>query len=365
MIELLNLKGEFEQLRRPLQQAVLDVLSSGRYVLGPRVSELEQVLSLRFGHAHVLGVASGTDALLLALEALDIGPGDEVITTPFSFFAGVEAILRVGAKPVFVDIEADTFNINPQQLEVALTAQTKAILPVHLFGQCADMGPIMELAHCHGLYVIEDACQAFGAVYRGTPAGIMGDVGCFSFYPTKPLGAFGDGGLVVTRDRDLMEKISLLRNHGSKQTYLHEQVGINSRLDELQAAVLLVKLQVVDKWIERRQNIARQYSQALAGAYQTPAVQADRNHVFCLYSIQHPNRDAIRALLNQSDIQTQVYYPLSLHLQPAMHSMWQAGDFPVSEAVSQRIFSIPMHPMMRDDEVNYVIEILLEAAAGD
>lgn len=362
MITLADFHSEFQTVKEHMRDAVLDVLSSGNYILGPKVREFEDVSATRLGIPCALGVANGTDALLLALEALQIGKGDEVITTPFSFFATVECIVRVGAKPVFVDIEPDTYNLNPEQLEAAITDKTKAIIPVHLFGQCADMDPILEIAHRQNAFVIEDACQAFGADYKGTPAGAIGDVGCFSFYPTKNLGAFGDAGLLVTKHAEVYRRASQLRNHGSTERYIHWNVGVNSRLDEVQAAVLLVKLQVVDEWTKRRIAIADEYTQALSGIYQTPVVRPHGTHVYHQYSVRHPEREKVRAFLADMGIQTQVYYPVPLHLQPVFGSTWRVGDFPIAERVANEIFSIPVHPMLTAADVSEVIQALQEIA---
>jgi UDP-2-acetamido-2-deoxy-ribo-hexuluronate aminotransferase len=361
-IPLVDTIAEFKSLKREMLASLTEVLESGSYVLGSHGERLEKEIASFVQTKHAVSVANGTDALILSLEALGVGLGDEVITTPFTFFATAEAIARVGATPVFVDIEEESFNIKFHNIESALTPATKAILVVHLFGQCADMGPILELANRHGLHVIEDACQAIGASYQGKMAGSIGDIGCFSFYPSKNLGAFGDGGMVVTNDPKLAEKVQLLRNHGSEQKYKHAALGYNSRLDEIQAAFLLIKIQRLSAWNENRREIAERYTSALSNVLNTPVAMQNHHHVYHQYCIRHPKRDELAHYLRENyAIDTAVYYPIPLHLQQAFqHLGYQKGDFPIAEKVSDEILALPIHPTLSKDDQDRVIEALLQ-----
>ncbi|MBL0388012.1 DegT/DnrJ/EryC1/StrS family aminotransferase [Tumebacillus sp. ITR2] len=364
-VPFLDLQGEYQLLGDDIRTAVLEVLASGSYILGPKGRQLEQDLAAYVGTKHALGVANGTDALLLTLEALGIGLGDEVITTPFTFFATAEVIASTGATPVFVDIDPATYNLDPNLLEAAITARTKAVLLVHLFGQVADMEKIQSIAAACNVPVIEDACQAMGASYQGKKAGSFGIAGCFSFFPTKNLGGFGDGGLITTDDDDLAHKIIGLRNHGSYEKYVHVQLGLNSRLDELQAAVLSVKFKVLDAWNEKRRALAQRYTRHLQGIVQTPAVAPDREHIYHQYSIESPQRDTLAAHLQAKGIATGIYYPIPLHLQQVFSPLGHcAGDFPVSEAAARRILALPIHPLLTEVQQDYVIEAIRESA-GD
>jgi UDP-2-acetamido-2-deoxy-ribo-hexuluronate aminotransferase len=359
LIPILDLEAEFESLRDELMTAVSKVMESTSYVLGPRGKELEEKISSYIGTSHACGVANGTDALLLALDALEVGAGDEVITTPFTFFATAEVIARLGAKPVFVDIDPESFNINPDLIEAAITAKTKAIMVVHLFGQSADMDKIMNIARRNNLHVIEDACQAIGSSFNGKRAGSIGDIGCFSFYPTKNLGCYGDGGMIVTNNAKLHHKIKGLSNHGSYQRYFHEYIGVNSRLDELQAAILLVKLNYLEEWNKKRNALAAYYTENLKDAVKTPVLKDCRTHVFHQYSICTDQRDELAEFLKEKGIATGIYYPIPLHLQPAFSYLgYQNGDFPVAETISKQILALPIYPTLSSTQQTCIIDTI-------
>jgi dTDP-4-amino-4,6-dideoxygalactose transaminase len=361
-IELINLKRQYKNLKDEINQAIEKVLENGQYILGPEVKALEKEIAEYLGVRYAIGVANGTDALVLSLRALNIGPGDEVITTPFTFFATSEAISQVGATPVFVDIDPDTYNINPDLIEEKITEKTKAIIPVHIFGQPCDMDKIMEIAKKHNLYVIEDACQAIGSEYKGQKVGTFGDVACFSFFPTKNLGGYGDGGMVVTNNKDLAEKVDILRKHGSKKKYYNEEIGYNSRLDELQAAILRVKLKYLDVWNNQRISAANKYNELLndlSDAIKTPYKLPEVKHIYHLYCIESKKREFLMEKLKEYGIATGIYYPVPLHLQKAYANLgYKEGDLPVAEEVCRKIFAIPMYPEITDEEINYVSEVL-------
>ena len=364
-IPILDLTRYDEELRRDIGQAVEEVFSSGRFVLGPANEAFEKSLAGRLGVRHVLGVASGTDALLVALMALDVGPGDEVVTSPFSFFASAGAVARLGAKPVFVDIDSATFNLDPSRLERALTPRTKAIQPVHLYGQTADMEPILEIARRRGIPVLEDACQAIGATHGGRPAGTLGTLGAFSFYPTKNLGAAGDAGAVATDDDALAALVKSLRVHGSTATYFHDRVGGNFRMDALQAAVLSVKLPRLDGWIERRRAIAKRYDALFADAARTgrlvlPVEAPGRRHVYHQYVVRVADRNALKARLAERGIGSSVFYPVPLHLQKCFAALGgREGDFPQAERAAQEVLALPMFAELTDAEVDRVVSEVL------
>ena len=345
MIPSLDLRAQYAAIEQEIDAAIKEVLSSAQFVLGPAVRDLEQRVAAYCGCECGVGVASGTDALRLTLTALDIGPGNEVITTPFTFIATASTISHCGARPVFVDIDPRTYNIDPAAIELAITDRTKAIVVVHLYGQPADMDPIMELARAHGFYVVEDAAQAIGARYKGRRVGSIGHAACLSFYPTKNLGAYGDGGMVVTNDTDLAEKIDVLRRHGAKRKYHTEAPGFNSRLDSLQAAILSVKLAYLDEWNEARRRVAWCYNDLLAGlpvtaAYESPNVY----HVYHQYTIRAPQRDALAAYMKKRGIGVMIYYPVPLHLQGLYASLgYEEGSLPASEAASHDVLSLPMY----------------------
>jgi UDP-2-acetamido-2-deoxy-ribo-hexuluronate aminotransferase len=361
MIPQLDLKAEYESIKEEIQKSIHAVLESGSYVLGNKGKQIEKALAEYVGTSYGIGVANGTDALLLSLEAMSIGREDEVITTPFTFFSTAEVIARAGAKPVFVDIDPITYNMNPALIEQAITKKTKAIIVVHLFGQSSDMEKIMQIAKNNDLKIIEDACQSIGATFKGKKVGSFGETGCFSFFPTKNLGTYGDGGMVVTSDKDLYEKICALRNHGSLTKYVHFDIGLNSRLDEIQAAILQVKLKRLDGWNQKRREIANRYSEKLMGLVKTPDVTNDREHVFHQYSIEIEDRDELASYLYQRKIATGIYYPLPLHLQIAFHGLhYQKGDFPIAENVSKKILALPLYPMLKECEQDFVISSIKE-----
>ncbi|MGD8191770.1 DegT/DnrJ/EryC1/StrS family aminotransferase [Brevibacillus ginsengisoli] len=361
MIALVDLKRQFLSLRAEIMSEVEAVLSSGQYIMGSKVDQLEKKLSSYLGVPHVITVANGTDALVLTLKAYGIGKGDEVITTPFTFFASAEAVSLVGAVPVFVDIDRHTYNIDPTLIEAQITPATKAIIPVHIFGQPAAMDEIMGIAQKHNLIVVEDACQAFGAKYKGKPVGSLGHASCFSFFPTKNLGTIGDGGMIATYDSQLAETIKKLRQHGSSKKYYHEMIGYNSRLDEIHAAILGVLLERVDQWNDQRRELADRYREFLAEetSLLIQAESPDAPHIYHLFCLESGERDNYMDKLIQADIQTAVYYPIPLHLQEVYHSLgYQKGDFPVAEQVSERIFAIPMSPFLSKEEQDQVIAAL-------
>lgn len=366
-IPVLDLRAQYHAHREEIDAAILDVVESGRFVLGPNVRALEEEIAEYVGCQHGVGVASGTDALRLALAALGIGPGDEVITTPFTFVATASTISRAGAVPVFVDIDARTFNLVPGQVEKAITRKTKAIMPVHLFGQPAEMGPIMEIARRHGLKVIEDAAQAIGAEENGQRVGSFGDVGCFSFYPTKNLGAYGDGGMVTTNDPDLAEKIDVLRRQGSKRKYHNEMLGFNSRLDEIQAALLRVKFQYLEDWTAERRRVARRYSELLAPTeVETPYERPNVRHVYHQYTVRAPRRDELRAYLQEQGIGTMIYYPVPLHRLELYTGLdYPVDGLPASETAAQQVLSLPMYPELTDEQIQTVTDGIVEFLADE
>ena len=356
-IPLLNLKRQYRSLKSEIDEAIEGILGSQNFVLGEDVRKLEEEMAGYCMAKYGIGVASGTDALFLSLKALGIKEGDEVITTPFTFIATAEAISYVGARPVFVDVDRNTYNIDPSLIEEKITDRTKAILPVHLYGQCADMDPILEIAKRHDLKVVEDCAQAIGAFYKGKKAGSMGDAGCISFFPSKNLGGFGDGGMVVTNDGDLYDKIRILRVHGSREKYLHEVIGYNSRLDNLQAAVLRVKLRYLDSWVAARAKIADLYAGGFSGVdIRAPFVPEYNTHTYHLYAMTAPSRDAIVEHIVSLGIGSRVYYPVPLHLQGCYSELgYKKGDFPVTEWVSENIFSIPIYPELKSDEIEEIV----------
>jgi len=371
-IPILNLTRQYEQLKTEIDAALIRVASSGHYILGPEVTAFESEMAQYLKVQHVVGCANGTDALFLALKALKIGPGDEVITTPFSFMATSEAIVHAGATPVFVDIEPETMNIDVNRLEDALTPRTRAILPVHIFGQPADMNAILSFAGAHGLFVVEDCAQAIGAEYKGQKTGTMGDIGCFSFFPSKNLGAMGDGGMCTTNNPELAERLKMLRVHGSRKRYYHEEPGVNSRLDEIQAAILRIKLKHLDEWLNARRAVAKRYTEKLASVQEVvkaPVIHADRTHVFHQYTLQMQGdrpaerREQLQKKLADAQIQSIVYYPVPLYKQ-ATHTNLNIDPacYPACERVSDQVFSLPMFPELSLAEQDNVCQVLVEAA---
>jgi dTDP-4-amino-4,6-dideoxygalactose transaminase len=356
---MVDLGKQFSEIREEILLMMSTILESSQYILGPKVREFEGKMAEYTGVPQAIGVASGTDALHLAVEALDIGDGDEVITTPFTFFATAEAIVYTGAKPVFVDIELDTFNIDCSKIEEKITPRTKAILPVHLFGHPCDMEKIMEIARRHNLFVIEDCAQAIGASVRGKKVGSFGDTGCFSFYPSKNLGAYGDGGMITLRSSELADSIRGLRNHGSKGSYVHESVGFNSRLDEIQAGILLVKLKRLDGYNKKRRMNASLYRAALSGSVRCPSEKEGACHVYNQYTILSGERDRIQKTLKENTVSSVVYYPRPLHLQKALGFLGhKEGDFPLAEQASREVLSLPMYPELEGSGIETVAEII-------
>ena len=362
-VPLLDLTAQYKTIRWEVRTAIDRVCDSQVFILGPEVAACEQEIASFCGAEHAIGVSSGTDALLVALMAAGIGAGDEVITSPFTFFATAGVIARLGARPVFVDIETESFNLDPDQIESQLTGRTKAILPVHLFGRCAAMEPIMEIAKRHGLVVIEDAAQSIGAKdHHGQSAGTIGDMGCFSFFPSKNLGAFGDGGMVVTSDPKLAETLRVLRVHGGKPKYHHKQIGGNFRLDALQAAVLRVKLRYLPLWTAGRRQNASRYRELLAHAGLTShvVVPADvPGHIYNQFVIRCRDRNALQSFLREQEIETEIYYPVPLHRQECFAALgYGAGQFPRAEAAAADVLALPIYPELSEEQQCYVVDRL-------
>lgn len=381
MIPLCDVKQQYETLKDEINAALLAAVAEGRYILGPNVKALEKEVAEFCGAKHGIGVGNGTDALHLALRALKIGPGDEVITTPFTFIATAEAISLVGATPVFVDIDPNTFNMDPANIEAAITENTKAIMPVHLYGQPCDMDAIMAIANKHDLRVIEDCAQAIGAEYKGQKVGTFGDAGCFSFFPSKNLGAMGDGGMVVTNDDEVYERVEVLRRHGGRVKYHHEEVGVNSRLDELHASVLRVKLKHLEAWNNSRRERAYYYNQHLsstvkcptektANGYATPTATeqtagSDYKAIYHQYTALIEGRDELIAALKEEEIGCLVYYPVPLHQQEVYSELgYSVGSFPHAEYAASRCFSLPMFPELTSEQQDRVVECVKKCVAG-
>jgi len=391
-VPLLDLKTQYETIREEIVPALQAVLESQYFILGPEVAGLEEKIAAYSSCSQGIGVSSGSDALLICLMAEGIGPGDEVITTPYTFFATAGAIVRTGAKPVFVDVQSDTYNIDPALIEEKVTPKTRAIIPVHLYGQCADMDPILEIARKRDLVVIEDAAQAIGAEYvsqspspsRICRAGSLGDYGCFSFFPSKNLGGFGDGGMVVTNDPDRAERVKIMRVHGSKPKYYHSLVGGNFRLDALQAAVLSVKLGHLDTWTAKRRENAARYDEAFKASglvekgqvtppksvwkeafSEDPDIQDSKDrchdHIYNQYVISTPRRDELKAHLLEKGIGTEIYYPVPLHLQECFSNLgYSTGSFPVSEEAAKKTLALPVYPELTSDQQAYVVDAIDE-----
>jgi dTDP-4-amino-4,6-dideoxygalactose transaminase len=368
-IPFFNLSVQFKSIENEIKSAMDEVFQSQQFILGPNVEALEKIIAHYCRTQYAVGVASGSDALLLSLMAAGIGNGDEVLLPSFTFFATAGSVSRLGAIPVFVDIDQETYNMAPSKIEEKVTPRTKAILPVHLFGQCADMNPILQIARAQQLFVIEDAAQALGAEYKptagseGRRAGQIGDLGCFSFYPTKNLGAFGDAGMVVTDNPNLAEKVRMLRVHGSQPKYFHKQIGINSRLDTLQAAILLVKFKYLEKWTAERQKKAERYQllfQDLLPSVKNiklPTIQYQNRHIFHQYVIRVPERDRLKQFLAEEGIGTDIYYPVPLHLQECYSFLrHRRGDLPNSEKASEEVLALPIYPELTEDQQLTVVD---------
>ena len=369
-VPILDLAVQYKRIRPEIDRAIAAVAERQQFILGPEVGALEENIASFLGAPFAVGVSSGSDALLIALMALGISPGDEVVTTPFTFFATAGAISRLGARPAFADIEVDSFNIDPEKVKSALTAKTKALLPVHLFGRCARMEPLLKLAAENGLSVVEDAAQAIGARGPLGAAGAMADAGCLSFFPTKNLGAFGDAGMVLVKDEKLYRRLRNLRVHGSQAQYTYEALGGNFRIDTLQAAVLLVKLNYLEEWTARRVERARSYHSLLeeaglaTGPIRVPEIP-EKEHVFHQYVVRAEKRDELREFLAGREIQTGVYYPLPLHLQPCFaHLGYSEGDFPESERASREVLALPMYPELERSAQEYVVRAISDFYGG-
>ena len=362
MIPILDSKRQYAQIGKEIEKEVLEVLASGSYILGKHNKALQEEFANYVGSKYSLGLNSGTDALHLALRALNIGRGDEVITTAFTFVATASAIGLAGATPVFVDINEDTFNIDADKIEAAITPKTKAIIPVHLYGQPADMDKIMDIAKRHNLKVVEDCCQAIGAEYKGQKVGTFGDFGCFSFYPTKNLGGMGDGGMITCNDQALFDRIVALRNHGGAIRYYHDELGVNSRLDEIQAAILRVKLNYIDEWNKARQENAYRYNELFAKypEIETPKEIENSYCVYHQYTIKIENRDEVHKLLQENGVGAMIYYPVPLHLQKLHKELgYKVGDLPLTEKDTKLVMSLPMFPELTEEEQKTVAETLI------
>ncbi len=362
MIPLVDLTVQYHSIKEEIDRAIQATLESGHFILGPAVSKFEESIASYLGVEHAIGLASGTDALVLALRALDIGAGDEVIVPAYTFFATAGTVISVGAKPVFVDIEPVTYEMDVAQVEERLTPRTKAIIPVHLYGHPADTDPLLDLARARGLKVIEDNAQAFGATYRGRKTGSLGDIGCLSFFPTKNLGAYGDGGMVLTDDPVMAERMRMLRTHGWKKKYYSEEVGYNSRLDALQAAILQAKFPHVDEWNQKRRDIAHHYSDQLAPLGITVPVECEwGRHVYHLYIIRSDRRGELQAFLKEKGIASEVYYPLPPHLAaPCRRFGYREGDFPHAERASRETLALPLYPELTAEQQEQVIAAMKE-----
>ena len=368
-VPLLDLHAQYTPLRQALLAAVTRVCDSQRFIGGPEVEGLERELAAYLQTPHALGMSSGTDALVAALMALDIGPGDEVITPTYSFFATAGSVVRLGATPVLVDIDADTFNLNPAATVAAITSRTKAIIPVHLFGQSAELAPILAAAKPQNIAVIEDAAQAIGCQYQGRPVGNWGAIGCFSFFPSKNLGGFGDGGLVTSTSAALAHRMKLIRNHGMEPKYYHHMVGANFRLDALQAAVLRIKLPYLARWSEARRANAARYRALFADAglpqVTLPVEAPDRTHIYNQFVIRVENRDALRAHLDRAGIGTEVYYPVPFHLQECFAGLgYKAGAFPVAEAAARTSVALPIYPELTEAQQAAVVATIRDFYRG-
>ena len=363
MIPILDSKRQYAKIGKEIEKEVLEVLASGSYILGKHNKALQEEFAAYVGSKYSLGLNSGTDALHLGLRALNIGRGDEVITTAFTFVATASAIGLAGATPVFVDIDKDTFNIDPDKIEAAITPKTKAIIPVHLYGQPADMDKIMAIAKKHNLKVIEDCCQAIGAEYKGQKVGTFGDFGCFSFYPTKNLGGMGDGGMITCNDQELYDRIVALRNHGGAIRYYHDELGVNSRLDEIQAAILRVKLNYIDEWNKARQDNAYRYNELFA-KYPEIVTPVEIENSYCVYhqyTIKIENRDEVHKLLQENGVGAMIYYPVPLHLQKLHKELgYKVGDLPLTEEDTKLVMSLPMFPELTEEEQKTVVETVVK-----
>ena len=359
-VPLIDLKRQYHSIKEEIDSAIQDVLEDQAFILGPQVKEFEKLFASYCNTKHAIGVSSGTDALLLALKSLGIGNGDEVITSPFTFFATVGSICNTGATPVFADIDPESYNIRPDLIEKRINKNTKAIIPVHLYGQCADMDPILEIAKKHNIKVIEDAAQSIGAEYKDRKSGSMGDLGCFSFFPSKNLGGFGDGGMVTCNSDELAEKIYMLRVHGGKPKNYYSIIGINGRLDTIQASILIKKLRHIDLWNENRRQKASYYTEKMEGLNLTlPKTINFNKHVFHIYVIRPKERDRLAEHLKASNIDCAVHYPIPQHLQKCLeHLGYKEGDMPEAERAAKEILAIPIFPEITKEEQDYIISTI-------
>lgn len=359
-IHMVDTKTQYLKIKHEIDFAIQEVIDSSQFIQGPAVKKFENNIEKYLGVKYAIGCASGTDALQIAMMAIGIKPGDEIITTPFTFVATTETIAILGAIPVYVDIDVKTYNIDVNKIEEKITSNTKAIMPVHLYGQPSEMDRIMEIAHKYNLKVIEDAAQALGARYKDKMICAIGDIGCISYYPSKNLGAFGDAGMLVTNDDVLADKIRMIISHGSKKKYYHEILGVNSRLDSLQAAILNVKLKYLDEYCDSRNKAAYLYNEKFNGILDIPYVMPNVKHIYHQYSIRVNNRDKMVEYLKENNIPSMIYYPVPLHLQEAYKYNYKPGDFPVSEQISKDIISLPMHTELDDEQINYISSKIIE-----
>ena len=359
-IKMVDLKNQYLKIKNEVDKAIQEVIDSTQFIQGKIVKEFENNAATYLECKFAIGCASGTEALQIAMMAIDIKPGDEIITTPFTFVATTETIALLGAIPVYVDIDEKTFNLDINKIEEKITPKTKAIIPVHLYGQSAEMDAIMDIAKKYGLKVIEDSAQAFGAVYRGKKVSSIGDIGCVSFFPSKNLGGFGDGGMVTTNDEALAEKMRIIINHGSRKRYYHEILGVNSRLDSLQAAILNVKLKYIEDYHDARISAAKKYNTRLTEYVEIPFVLPYVKHIFHQYSIRVKKRDKLVEFLRENNIPAMIYYPVPLHLQEAYKYDYKKGDYPITENVSEEIMSLPMHTELTDEQINYITDKIIE-----
>jgi len=360
MIQFVDFKREYLKIKDEIDKAINSTLESGRFILGEQVKSFEREFAIYSNSRYCIGTGNGMEALQLALMVLGIKKGDEVITVANTAAATALAIIFTGATPVFVDIKEDSYNIDPEKIKKAITEKTKAIIPVHLYGQAADMDPIIEIAEKHNLKVVEDACQAHGAEYKGKKVGSIGDIGCFSFYPTKNLGAYGDGGAIITNNKEIAEKLSMLRNYGQENRYIHKYKGLNSRLDEIQAAILRVKLKHLDKNIEKRRKNAKLYNELLKNkAVITPLEDANNKHSYHLYVVRSKQRNKLQQKLKSKEIQTLIHYPVPLHLQKAFKDLYIKKDqLPTTEQYANQILSLPMYSELKEEEIELVCSLI-------
>ena len=359
-IPFIDLQSQYQSYKQEIDSAIHAVLDTSQYIMGPAVKELELNLAKYTGAKHAVACASGTDALLIALLAIGIKPGDEIITTPFTFISSSEVISQLGAVPVFVDIEEDTYNINANKIEDKITNRTKAIIPVSLYGQTADMDLINEIANRNNLLVIEDAAQSFGAFYKGNKSCNLSQIGCTSFFPSKPLGCYGDGGALFTSDDEFAEKARIFLAHGSKKRYVHEVIGLNGRIDTIQAAIVGVKLKYFDDEVQQRENIGNRYINLLKDKQlKLPVIREGRTSVFAQFTVQSDKREKLMQLLNENDVPTAIHYPTPLHLQKCYQSLnYKVGDFPISEKASKEVFSLPMSPFLTEKQQDFIVDLL-------